>query len=86
MVQNPAARLLTRFSRMTHITPILSSLHWLPIKFRIHFKVLVFTYRASDLLHPYITSRSSDQGLLVVPRLIIPVLLFKLAFFLPHAL
>ena len=64
---------------MGHITPILSSLHWPPIKFRIHFKVLISTYRAlhgqateysSDLLHPYITSRSvrsSDQGLLVIP-------------------
>lgn len=53
---------------------------WLPIMFRIHFMVLVFTYRAlygqaplyiCDLLHPYITIwslRSSDQGLLVVPR------------------
>ncbi len=80
MVQNAAARLSTRSSEMTHITPILSSLHWLPIKFRIHFKVLVFTYRAlhgqapayiSDLLHPYVTSRSlrsSDQGLLVLPH------------------
>ncbi len=65
---------------MAPITPIFSSLHWLPIKFRIRFKVLVFTYRAlhgqapahiSDLLHPYFTSwslKSSDQGLLVVPR------------------
>ncbi len=72
--------LLTRSSKMTHITPILSPLHWLPIKFGTHFKVLVFTYRAlhgqapvyiSDLLHPYFTSRSlrsSDQGLLPVPR------------------
>ena len=80
MVQNAAARLLTRSWKMTRITPILFSFHWLPIRFRIHFKVLVFTYRAlhgqapayiSDLLHPYITSRSlrsSDQGLLVVPR------------------
>lgn len=79
LIQNAAARLLTRSSRTTHITPILSSLHWLPIKFRIHFKVLLFTYRAMhgqapvyicDLLRPYITSRSlrsSDQGLLAVP-------------------
>ncbi|KAK0146590.1 putative RNA-directed DNA polymerase from transposon BS [Merluccius polli] len=64
MVQNAAARLLTRSTRMTHISPILSSLHWLPINFRIQFKVLVLSYRAlhgqtpvyiSDLLHPYIT-------------------------------
>ena len=65
---------------MSHITPVLSMLHWLPIKFRIQFKVLVLTYKAlhgqapvyiSDLLQPYITNRSlrsSNQGLLVVPR------------------
>ncbi|KAF7646985.1 hypothetical protein LDENG_00179480 [Lucifuga dentata] len=35
MVQNTAARLLTRSKRRTHITPILS-LHWLPINFRFH--------------------------------------------------
>lgn len=80
MVQNPAVRLLTRSNRKTRITSILPSLHWLPIQLRIHFKVLVFTYRAlhgqapvyiSDLLHPYITSRSlrsSEQSLLVVPH------------------
>lgn len=41
-----AARLLTGSIKITHITPILYSLHWLPIKFRIRFKVLVITYRA----------------------------------------
>uniref|UniRef100_A0A8C6S6B8 Reverse transcriptase domain-containing protein n=1 Tax=Neogobius melanostomus TaxID=47308 RepID=A0A8C6S6B8_9GOBI len=46
MVQNAAARLLTGSSRRSHITPILSSLHWLPIKFRIEFKILVLTFRA----------------------------------------
>lgn len=33
-VQNAAVRLLARSSRMTHITPILCSLHWLPIHFQ----------------------------------------------------
>ncbi len=62
------------------MTPILIFLHWLSIKFRIQFKILVITFRAlhgqapayiRDLLQPYIASRSlrsSDQGLLVVPR------------------
>ena len=80
VVQNAAARLLTRSPKRSHVTPILIALHWLPIKFRIQFKVLVVTYRAlhgqaptyiRDLLQPYLTSRSlrsSDQGLLVVPR------------------
>ncbi|KAF7654290.1 hypothetical protein LDENG_00071890, partial [Lucifuga dentata] len=59
---------------------VLISLHWLLVKFRIHFKILVLTFRAlsgqspmyiSELLQPYVTSRSlrsSDQGLLFVPR------------------
>ena len=79
-VQNAAARLLTRNNKRSHITPILSSLHWLPIKFRIHFKILVLTFRAlhgqtpqyiTDLLLPYTPNRalrSSDQKLLVVPQ------------------
>ncbi|MBN3319353.1 CD80 protein, partial [Atractosteus spatula] len=32
-VQNSAARILTRSSASNHITPILKSLHWLPVKF-----------------------------------------------------
>ncbi len=33
IVQNAAARVLTRSRKYDHITPILQSLHWLPIKF-----------------------------------------------------
>ena len=80
LVQNAAARLLTRSRRSCHITPILSSLHWLPVNYRIHFKILVITHRTlhgqspqyiSELLHPYIPTRSlrsSSQSLLVVPH------------------
>ncbi|KAI5628507.1 hypothetical protein C0J50_2997, partial [Silurus asotus] len=32
LVQNAAARVLTRARKYDHITPILSSLHWLPVK------------------------------------------------------
>ena len=79
VVHNAAAKLLTRSSKRSHVTPIVIALHWLPIKFRIQFKVLEITYRAlngqapayiRDLLQPCVTSRSlssSDQGLLVVP-------------------
>uniref|UniRef100_A0AAY4A612 Uncharacterized protein n=1 Tax=Denticeps clupeoides TaxID=299321 RepID=A0AAY4A612_9TELE len=35
LVQNAAARVLTRTRKFDHITPVLQSLHWLPIKFRI---------------------------------------------------
>lgn len=62
LVQNSAARLLTRTNRRQHITPILKSLHWLPIKYRIDFKIHILTFRAlhgqvppyiSDLIQPY---------------------------------
>ncbi|KAF7644634.1 hypothetical protein LDENG_00218660 [Lucifuga dentata] len=66
MIQNTAAQLLTRSNSRTHITHILSPLHWLPINFRFHFKILVLTFRAlhseapqyiTDLLQPHTTSR-----------------------------
>lgn len=38
MVQNAAARLLTNTKKYEHITPVLASLHWLPVQSRIQFK------------------------------------------------
>ncbi len=32
MVQNAAARVLTRTRKYDHISPVMSTLHWLPIK------------------------------------------------------
>ncbi len=76
-IQNAVARVLTRSRKYDHITPILQSLHWLPIKFRFSYKLLLLTYKA---LNGYITSlllrynptrslRSQNSGLLVVPRI-----------------
>ena len=45
-VQNAAARLVTSTLRYCHITPILYELHWLPVKFRINFKLLLITFKA----------------------------------------
>uniref|UniRef100_A0A8C1IL60 Reverse transcriptase domain-containing protein n=1 Tax=Cyprinus carpio TaxID=7962 RepID=A0A8C1IL60_CYPCA len=80
LVQNAAARLLTGTRKHEHITPILASLHWLPVYFRIHFKILMFVFKSlnglapqyiSELLHIYTPSRSlrsGDQLRLNVPR------------------
>lgn len=80
LVQNAAARLLTGSNRREHITPVLKSLHWLPIEFRIKFKILLLTYKAinglgplylQDDIVPYQPNRalrSQDAGLLVIPR------------------
>ena len=44
-LQNAAAQLISNVPRYSHITPVLCSLHWLPVKFRIDFKILPFTFK-----------------------------------------
>ena len=45
-VQNTAARLITNTRKYDHITPALYSLHWLPVFYRIHFKILIIFFKA----------------------------------------
>ena len=78
-IQNSAARILTRTPRHNHITEILKRLHWLPVKYRIIYKILLLAFQAYHKIAPqYIcdlitiktsnrTLRSSNQMLLVVP-------------------
>ena len=78
-IQNTTARIVTRISRFTHITPILKSLHWLPVSYRINFKICCLTHRAISLGEPYYlrsllsnrlnshSLRSSSFNPLVVP-------------------
>ena len=44
-IQNAAARVLTFRKKFEHITPVLKELHWLPIKYRVKFKILLLTYK-----------------------------------------
>uniref|UniRef100_A0A3P9HS96 Reverse transcriptase domain-containing protein n=1 Tax=Oryzias latipes TaxID=8090 RepID=A0A3P9HS96_ORYLA len=46
LVQNSAARIISRTPSFSHITPVLHQLHWLPITSRIQFKLLLFTFKA----------------------------------------
>lgn len=66
-VQNSATRLATRTKKSEHISPVLYDLHWLTVKNRIIFKILLITFKAlqglapgylSDLITPYRSSRS----------------------------
>ena len=80
LIQNFAARLIFRQGKFSHVTPLLKELHWLPIPYRIDFKILMLTYKALHSLAPsYLTSllsprtctrtlRSSDCLVLTVPR------------------
>ena len=73
-VQNCLARVVTKAPRFSCSVPILKRLHWLPVKFRIHFKICAITFRAlkdnqpaylTDLLVPkcskYLRSRNSSR-------------------------
>ena len=40
-LQNAAARLMPNVPHCSHTTPVLCSLHWLPVKFRFNFKILL---------------------------------------------
>ena len=79
-IQNTAARIESKTKKSQHITPVLLSLHWLPIHKRIVFKLLLLTYKALngqapsyilDMLTKYKPSRNLRSGtkyLLTVPR------------------
>ena len=45
-IQNACARLVCNTSKFCHITPLLRNLHWLPIRQRIAFKILLIVYKA----------------------------------------
>ena len=79
-LQNSGARIVSRTKKYEHITPVLKKLHWLPVGYRIQYKVLLLVFKAlkglapiyiTDLLVPYKPSRplrSGGKGLLVEPR------------------
>ncbi len=51
-IQNSAARIISRSGKYEHITPILLTLHWLPVKLRIKFKVLVLIWKCLNSMSP----------------------------------
>ena len=79
-MQNCAAWLVTRTRGSEHITPVLRRLHWLSVRQRITYKILLLTYKAlngmapkymADLLRSYSPTRqlrSSSKNLLVIPK------------------
>ena len=80
-VQNAAARVTFQIAKFDHITPALIDLHWLPVTFRVQFKLLLFVYKSLHNQSPsYIKDllslkpaanyalRSSAQSLLFVPK------------------
>lgn len=51
-VLNAAARLVCHIPRYAHITPTFGSLHWLPIEYRIRFKVALLVFKSIKGMDP----------------------------------
>ena len=75
-VQNCLARVVTRSPRFCSVTPLLKSLDWLPVQFRIKHKICTLTYKVIHScqplhkpLHRTRNLRSSYDDQLVVPRM-----------------
>ena len=78
-IQNIACRIVCKIPREVDVLPKLEELHWLPVRQRITFKVLLLTYKAqhylaptyfSELLMPYLPEkalRSQNKMELSVP-------------------
>ena len=73
-IQNSLARVVTKKPPLTRSVPLLRSLHWLPIKFRIEFKTCLLCYKTFNenqpdhlyaMLTPSVLSRSlrSNDGI-----------------------
>jgi hypothetical protein len=66
LIQNAAARAVSRTKRLDHITPVLKSLHWLRIRERILFKIISITYKALQFhkpsyIHELLTVQKSQR-------------------------
>ncbi|KAI4886165.1 hypothetical protein NFI96_032198 [Prochilodus magdalenae] len=66
LVQNAAARIIFNLPKFTHVTPLLRSLHWLPVVARIRFKTLMLAYKAKiGPAPPYLMAMVKSRA---VPR------------------
>ena len=52
LIQNHAARIITRTKKFDHISGVLKKLHWLPIKARIDYKVLLLVFKCLVGIEP----------------------------------
>ena len=80
ILQNSSARLIDKLDKHDHISDTLKRLHWLPVKARIDFKILLLTWKAlNGFAPPYIKDmlsiknaprslRNSHHLTLTVPR------------------
>ena len=70
-LQNSVCRVVTRSSIFSHITHQLTKLHWLPVRYRVQFKIGLITYKIlnqgqpvylRELIHPYTSFRNTRRS------------------------
>ena len=78
-VLNTTARVVSRSLKFAHTTPLLKDLHWLPVKFRVQFKIMLLLFKVmqgdivylAEFVHYYQPRpglRSECKSLLRLPR------------------
>ena len=73
-IQNSAARIITNSRKYDHITPILQKLHWLRVRQRIYFKILLITYKyINDMAPKLVSIRKSSRKLRPSSQILLPV-------------
>ena len=73
MLQNSCARLIYNRKKYDHVSDLLKQLHWLPIKQRIVFKVLLFVFKtflnmAPQYLKDCLTITNPENRVLYIPK------------------
>jgi exonuclease III len=71
LIHNNAARVIVQIHRSEHITPVLQTLHWLPVEKRVIYKILSIAHKAlhnkgpaylNSLVHMYTPKRPLRSG------------------------
>ena len=64
VVQNSLCRVVTRSSKFSHITPQLKKLHWLPVRYRVQFKLVPLSHLSGNTSKPTFSTLASQLSLL----------------------
>ena len=71
LVQNSLCRVVARSSKFSHITPQPKKIHWLPVRYRVQFKIGLITYKIlnqgqpvylRELIHLYTSFRNTRRS------------------------
>jgi len=61
-VQNYAARIVLQAPRPSDVNALLQTLHWLPVKRRVNYKLAVLTFKTQQYLSQHISLRTSARN------------------------